>query len=112
MSDTEFTLTEQHIKLLTSMYVGWQHCEHGAPEIDPKRPYGNGDVVNDIAELLGIEAYRLNEDDSQYDEELYDKLDALHRETETALQVVLATGTFTPGNYTRSEYRADWKLVL
>jgi hypothetical protein len=48
----EFTLTENHLKLLQKMWVGWSTCEFGAPEIDPKRPYGNSDVIGDIHEIL------------------------------------------------------------
>ena len=36
----EFWLKEEHIKLLRAAYVQWNNCETGAPEIDPKRPYG------------------------------------------------------------------------
>ena len=45
-------LTEEHIKLLRNMYVGWGYCEFGAPEIDPKRPYGNSHVIGDIHTIL------------------------------------------------------------
>jgi len=37
-----FELTEQHLKLIRRMTVRYNdYCEFGAPEIDPKRPYGN-----------------------------------------------------------------------
>jgi hypothetical protein len=52
---TEFTVTEDHLKLLRRAYIGWDDCEFGAPGIDPKRPYGNSDVIGDIAEILGEE---------------------------------------------------------
>ena len=42
---TEFTLTVDHITLLNNMWVDWSDVEYGAPEIDPKRPYGNSDVA-------------------------------------------------------------------
>lgn len=51
----EFNLKEEHIKLLRAMYVGWSDCEYGAPEIDPKRPYGNSYVEGDVHEILTSE---------------------------------------------------------
>jgi hypothetical protein len=100
-----FTLTDQHIKLLRKMYVGWQDCETGAPEIDPKRPYGNSAVAEDVAFILD-EPYDPEADE---DSALNERMLAIHRETETALQIVLASGSFTPGVYTRSEtWQNDW----
>lgn len=78
-----FHLTDDHIKLLRSMYVGYNDCEHGAPEIDPKRPYGNSWVEGDIHEIL------TGGNQMELTEELEDKYNRLHRETQTALQIVL-----------------------
>ncbi len=92
--DRVFILTDDHLTLLRNAYVQWDDCETGAPAIDPKRPYGNSSVVQDIAEILKV-------DQPPYDTEPYDeaadRLLGLHRETETALQVILATGSFTTG---------------
>jgi len=107
----KFTLTDQHIKLIRRFYVGWQHCEFGAPEIDPKRPYGNSAVENDIHEILTGETIGMV--DSKRDEltngetARYKKL---HRETATALQIVLSTGTFVPGVYECDDYSVQWRL--
>ena len=105
MMTKRFTLTKDHIKLLRKMCVGWQDCEAGAPEIDPKRPYGNSDVYDDIHEILTGKSF---DDDDRKEENRY--ID-LHRETETALQVVLSTGKFKAGTYECDEYGEDWKLV-
>lgn len=107
---TEFTLTDAHIKLLRRACIGWQNCETGAPEIDPKRPYGNSYVIGDVAEILGEKATD-PDDDSNFSEEQRERLMALHQETETALQIVLATGAFTPGRYVCREYSRDWRLA-
>ena len=65
-----FILTYQHLNLMGNMHVGWQSCETGAPEIDPKRPYGNSDVAEDIANILGV---NLDEDEfGEIDYEIYD----------------------------------------
>ena len=104
-----FTLTENHIKLLRAMWVNWQDCETGAPEIDPKRPYGNSDVESDIHELLTGECglkYELTcEQRQQYAN--------LHRETQYALQIVLSVGEMKVGTYeTFKPYnRQEWRPV-
>jgi hypothetical protein len=98
-----FTLTEDHLKLLRKMYVGWYDCEYGAPEIDPKRPYGNSWVAGDIHEIL------FGNCPEDLDDELEDKYYNLHRETETALQIVLGTGKFEAGTYRRiNPYTNEW----
>lgn len=50
--ESTFTLTEDHIKLLSRAYIGWEDSEFGAPSIDCKRPYGNSYVEGDVAEIL------------------------------------------------------------
>jgi hypothetical protein len=86
MPDRTFTITEDHMKLLHSMYVDWDHTEFGAPAIDCKRPYGNSDVVADIAEILGHDAPDWESDD--YDEQ-FDKYRRLHEEMQTVLQILV-----------------------
>lgn len=95
-----FTVTEQHLKLVRSFNVGWQDTEYGAPEIDPKRPYGNSNVRYDIAEILNI-------DPSEADWEV---LEQLHRDTDKVLQIAIDTGKFEAGTYQRNRYGA-WGRV-
>ena len=105
----EFRLTENHIKLLRRAYVGWQDCEFGAPEINPKRPYGNSDVINDIAKILDIT--EPHNEDGEFSSAVEQNLGQIHMETETALQIILFTGEFRPGLYRSEDYRRDWKRV-
>ena len=108
MSRKRFTLTKQHIVLLRNANVGWNEGECGAAGLDTKRPYGNSDYIQDIAGLLGNKSIR-RERDITSDEEM--EFERLHRETQTALQVVLATGSFQPGTYEADEYRSNWRAV-
>ena len=101
-----FTLTQDHITLLSNFCVGWQDCETGAPEIDPKRPYGNSSVAHDVAEILRWEI----KDDELTDEQGEVAM-KLHTETETALQIALNTLSFTPGIYEKQQYGGSWKKV-
>lgn len=101
-----FILKEEHVKLLRHACTSWNYCETGAPGIDPKRPYGNSDVPGDIARILGLED--LSDWEGDYDRR--EQLLVLHRETETALEVALRTGSFEPGAYaTTSLYSSDWR---
>ena len=130
MKTQRFELKEEHLKLLQRFAVGWQDCEFGAPEIDPKRPYGNSDVYQDIVEILGLkkmkegiykfvlfgeECLLTGEDEYNIDfgdeDELCKMLSKLHKETEIALQICLVTLSFKPGIYECEEYGNDWKFV-
>ena len=105
-----FVLGEQHLKLLLKMNVSWDACEFGAPCIDPKRPYGNSDVLSDMAKILGIEGKICPHCDTPLEEQEEGRLNSLHIEMEIALQVVLSTQSFKAGTYTASKYGNDWIL--
>jgi hypothetical protein len=107
----EFTITDEHLRLLRHGHVFWDEAEFGAPSIDPKRPYGNSNVYRDIAEILDVP-------DSEWtDEEQNRSLDAewrflrLHVETAIALQIALVTGEFRTGRYMRDDQwdRRHWR---
>jgi hypothetical protein len=106
----KFEMTKDHLKLLSRMHVRWGG---DAPEINSKYPYGGEIPEIDIAEILGWEL-SLDEDGyeelSEEQEELASKL---HRETETALQIVLITQSFKEGVYERKhEYvNTSWFLT-
>ncbi len=110
MSDNwHFTVTEQHITLLRNANVSWGYNEFGAPCIDPKRPYGNGDGYADLARLIwGIEP---SGEWVSYGDTMVAMMDRLHLETETALQIFLATGVMEPGEYEAPLYTRKWRKV-
>lgn len=99
----DFTVTDEHLRLLRRAHITWDGTEFGAPQINPKRPYGNSNVFGDIAEILDIP-------ESEWaGEELSPLLDAewrflrLHVETAIALQIALTTGEFRTGHYVRDD---------
>lgn len=106
-----FTLTEEHVKLLRAANVRWDNCEFGAPAIDCKRPYGNSAVLYDMAEILGVQQVEVDGGELRLLERDADRLADLHAETETALQVILATGSFGPGEYEADDYYRNWRRV-
>lgn len=104
-----FVVTEDHLKLLRRAYVGWDDCEFGAPAIDCKRPYGNSDVLGDIAEIIDPEGYCRaceisDEAVESYIAEHEDVFRKLHVETQTVLQIALKSGEFKAGTYARQSY--------
>jgi hypothetical protein len=114
MKPEYFTLTEEHIKLLSNACISWDDCEFGAPSIDPKRPYGNSDVIGDIAEILGLKDKKnvcphCGESLDTLDEE---RLHKLHKETQIALQIILYTKSFVLGRYVKKDYGEKWKPVI
>lgn len=106
--DFEFELTEEHIKLLRRMRAEWGYGEAGAPAINPKRPYGNGDHIGDIADILGIEE-RYDPKTGEFRDDLYERLQKLHKETEHALAILLRFGTVEPGRYRSTRYGLEWE---
>jgi hypothetical protein len=104
-----FELTENHIKLLNRMSVYFEKDAYdGAPAIDIKRPYGNSSVAYDIYEILNGKPFDSDED---MPDEICEALIEIHKQTATALQVVLDTMAFTPGVYEKEQYGGRWKLT-
>ena len=106
---TRFTVTDEHLRLLHRAYVSWDETEFGAPAINCKRPYGNSDVMSDIAEILDIQESEWND---EYEDPLPDyeqRFLRLHVETAVALQIALSTGEFRTGRYTREDESYGWK---
>ena len=106
----QFELTENHIKLLSHMYVDWYEGAYdGAPTINTKRPYGNSSVAYDVYEIIHGKEWDYGEyDEDEMPEEIYEQMLELHRETGTALQIVLCTKSFEPGLY---ELKSEWRSL-
>lgn len=99
----KFELKPEHIKLLSSAYIGWNDAEYGAPEIDPKRPYGNSDVEEDICDILGWDR-----------KEDLEKARDIHVETRVALEIILNTQKFETGIYEShldKSYNIKWEKI-
>lgn len=107
------TITEQHIKLLDQMYIGWEDCEFGAPAVDCKRPYGNSDVYGDIGEILEIKPDGKSKYEDEYSEEQQRDFLDLHLEMQDVLQILVqhpTEGLRVGRTYKREDYK-HWKLV-
>ena len=112
---SRFTLTADHLKLMRRFCIGWQTDEFGAPEVDPKRPYGNSSVEYDIAEILGwtLVPSEDDPDDLVLSEEQDRQAVEIHEQMGTALQIVLVSGSFEPGQYAKRDTYDDlsWEKV-
>ena len=108
-----FTLTKDHINLLSKMWVSWEDAEFGAPSIDPKRPYGNSgsEIYRDMRKALGVDLPECPHCKEVLGETNNKDLDDLHKELETALQIVLRTKAFEPGEYIADDYSSNWRCV-
>lgn len=108
---THFTLTAEHVTLLRNTSVSWNDLEVGAPTIDPKRPYGNGDHITDICRILGWPKEGDNGHEPCWSSTQRKRARVLHGDLETALQVVLAAGSFEPGLYGCTDYMRNWRRL-
>ncbi len=106
----QFTLTSDHITLLRNATVWWNDMEYGAPGIYPKKPYGNGDVVGDMAKLLGVEPVLTDDGETRWPPGTSERMGKLHRELEDALQIVLLASIVSPGKYVSDDCRHNWRL--
>ena len=104
-----FTMTLDHIMLLRHAHVWWFDAEYGAPCIDPKRPYGNGNVALDIAHILKWRLMECPECGEVLTEDQRERARLTHREMETALQLFLL-GHESPGTYEEVAFRS-WRLL-
>lgn len=126
----EFELKQEHLDLLKQVNIGWNECEFGAPEIDPKRPYGDSDIENNIAEIIKLkkdkttidfdkEEYAAFDDKQEYfdeaewNEKTQDLLKDLHKQTQIALEIILHNQTFKLGKYKRKDYYSTdkWEFI-
>ena len=107
MEKKTFEIKEEHLNLLESMFVDFdENTGFGVPIINPKRPYGNSDVYGDMAEILNIKP----KEDGKFSEDQIKYMDRIHKETQTALQIVLRIRKIQPGIYESDKYVTNWKL--
>lgn len=110
MNRRRFELKQYHVELLKRSNITRNELEWGAPSIDPKRPFGNGDIVRDMAPILGIESFESDEG-QVYPKGALERCRAVLLELEEALQVVLSSGSFEPGTYEAEQWTRKFRKV-
>ncbi len=100
---TEFTLTADHLKLLRELRVT---AGEQSPQVDGKRPLGNGDVVADVCRVLGWTPPNWDEPPPRAGQTFRAAAEKM-LELTPALQIVLQHLPAGPrlGRYTRADYR-------
>lgn len=124
MSETteQFRVLPEHVKLLQNAYTSWNESEYGAASVDPKRPYGGKDVTTSLLRILGIKPDKEDRPDDDFEANPYDteeyfkeetilRVEQLHMDTETVLQIFLRTGSMLPGLYEAEKYHHNWVRV-
>lgn len=114
---TKFEVTEDHLKLAKRMYWDWDDSGYdGAPAVGLKRPYGNSDVGQDIAEILGWDYPDEDEVSPREFDERVDVIDMhamkIHREMGTVLQIATCTLSWRPGVYVKTSQYDDTSWML
>lgn len=119
--NSQFEIKANHLKLLRAAVVAWSSQWNGelfgAPTIDPRRPYGDQDVYRSMVRILdwpmpwksGTKKFDIEKDEIPDDQ--VNLLEALHQETEIALRICLARGSFETGKYIWPEPGEDWVKV-
>jgi len=105
-----FDLTEDHVKLVRQFNIQLGSSYEGWPCVDGKRPFGNGDWVNDVAAIIGIEKIE-TDDGFVWPKGTTDRCTKICGDLCQALQVILASGSFEPGKYEADEYHDNWVNV-
>lgn len=116
--NSTFEVTEHHLKLLRHSHVMWSSIINGelfgAATIDPRRPYGDADVIRSIGKILEWPVWSKGQafdwEDGEIPDKVYNELEEIHQQTDIALQVVLSTGKFEAGIYYWPQPGAPWYL--
>ena len=114
-----FTITEDHLKLLSRLRVGWNYSGNGIPLFDVEKPYGNKDIYRDMFNILGWnidvvlndEKFNYFSQDDRLPKAIEDKLYDIHKETEKALEICMRTRSFEPGTYQTDVNESNWKRI-
>jgi hypothetical protein len=106
----KFEVTHEHIKLFHKFYWDNQLCEYGAPAVDPKRPYGNSSVEDDISRILGMDPELCPHCGEIINEKVSEYCGLIHRQMKFALQVFSDTLTIEIGDYRKDGFE-KWKKV-
>jgi len=107
----KFTLTEDHVKLLRHANVEYSDdgFDHGFVGLDCKRPFGNSDMVGDMARILGVELVPTDDGEEHWPPGTTDRMMAIFcTEIPVALEVILASGSFELGDYVADSYSRNW----
>ena len=101
----EFRVTDEHLALLKRGNVSWHYLNEGTgvAGLDIKRPFGNSDIWESIAEIVDGPFLNAMGDGAREDfiEASGERWERLYAEVGLALQITMDTGQFSAGLYRR-----------
>lgn len=103
-----FTVNSDHIRLLQRLNIIWDNSEAvlGVLSIDPKRPYGNTDIYEDISSIVSFPTGLINnEDNEKYSPTEKLHMRALHLEMKIVLQILIDNLSIIPGEYIKTSIK-------
>lgn len=99
-----FEITENHLKLAKQLYWEWESDAYsGYPAVNCKRPYGNSDVYDDVAEIIGLEKVEGDEGEMHWPKGTRIICKRFHEEMATAMQIFTCTLSFESGIYIKKD---------
>src|ERR1700751_448791 len=90
---TEFTITKNHLLLIQNMRINCSRYNI----VDMIRPYGNSDVIGDIAYILDMTP----DDNGSYSLAETSYMEQLHKEIPIILQICICLLKFEEGTYVK-----------
>lgn len=109
MKEFHFRLTSEHLKLLKNSR--WTWASNGTPCMDPEHPYGDFDVIGSMPKILGYST----DEDFDHPQDLECRMNELHEEIITAIEIIFRTGSMELGLYRASydpeRFQCDWSRI-
>ena len=113
-----FTMTKQHLALVSAIWVRWDDMGIGAPFVSYRDPYGPGlcasQVLHVVGENVDLQWREARADFHQVEPtaRCQKRAQVLHKQVGTALQIVLATQSWEPGIYRRLDANGlQWERI-
>jgi len=108
-----FTITDDHIKLIRHIIICTDFsqdpdCYPVVIGVNSKRPFGNSDVVEDMAGILGIDPIPVDSGETEYPVGTSKRRNEIYAELGTVLQIFVRVGRMEAGEYQREQYSSHW----
>lgn len=108
MSPLNFTVSSDHLVLMRRLNFVWLI---NSPSVSCARPYGNGDLVKDVAKIIGLELFEDASGNKHMTAEQEQLCKDRHLEMKTFLEILCQFGEIPSGTYKRKETYHKWEKV-
>ncbi len=104
-----FTVEQTHLVLLKEVSIDWLDIEFGAPGVCPKKPYGNSNPREQIAEIIGLDLFIDDEGEGHLSQVQAAMCERYHRDLKEALEILVSNLSIEVGRYECDMYGDKWK---